>query len=111
MRHDAQRSVELQDMLPADEALYGFRLNNCGTSMLNALRAWEKRRGIQPAFTPQNRQQKPAKPARVKKTREELLARKRDVARARWANMPADKKRAQMERIWAWARCKKQNEH
>lgn len=107
MRNDAQRSMEQQDMLPADEAHYGFRSGNCGTGMLNALRMWEKRRGIQPAFTPRVRQQKPAKPARVKKTREELLARKREVARLRWANMPADKKQATKERIWAWSSAKK----
>ena len=109
MRQAAQRSMTLQDAMPADEALYGYRDNAGGKLMLCALRAWEKRRGIATSLVPRRRQAAPVPaPRPPKKTREELLERKRETARKRWAEMDPAKKQAAKERIWAWARANKQ---
>ena len=113
MRQAAQRSMVYQDAMPADEAMHGYRHNAGGKLMLSALRAWEKARGIQTSLVPRRRQATPApahepKAKAPKKTREELLARKRETARKRWAEMDPVKKQAAKQRIWAWARAKKQ---
>jgi len=106
MRQAAQRSMALQDAMPADDALHGYRHNAGGKLMLSALRAWEKARGVQTSLVPRRRQATPA--PKPKKTREELLERKRELARKRWAKMDPAKKQAAKQRIWAWARANKQ---
>lgn len=109
MRHDAQKTIAFQDLLPADAALRGFRSNVGGESFMRALRDWEKRRGILPVNIPRAKQAAPKPPARPpKKTREELLARKRERARQRWAQMSPEQKQAEMKRIHAWRAAKKE---
>jgi hypothetical protein len=103
--------MALQDAMPADEALHGYRHNIGGKLMLSALQAWEKARGIQTSLIPRRRQATPApkpEPKPPKKTREELLARKRELERKRWAEMDPAKKQAEKQRISAWARANKQ---
>jgi hypothetical protein len=100
MRQAAQRSLALQDAMPADEALHGYRHNAGGKMMLAALRAWEKARGINTSLVPRRRQATPV-PA-PKKTREELLARKRETACKRWAEMDSARKAKELARIKAW---------
>lgn len=46
MRYSAQRTLALQDNLPADGNIYMLDIMDKGGSMIKALRDWEKRRGI-----------------------------------------------------------------
>ena len=72
---------------------------------------WEvKARWVQSSLVPRRKQATPAaKPEpKPKKARGELLARKRELARKRWAEMDPAKKQEAKERIWAWARANKQ---
>ena len=116
MRHAAQRTIEFQDLLPADPSSMGFKQNVVGESFLKALRDWEKRRGITPINIPRSRrqEQQPAtqkpepKPRPAKKTREELLARKRERSRQRWAEMSPERKAVEMKRIHAWSAARKE---
>jgi hypothetical protein len=108
MRNAAQRSLLLQDCLPADEALYGYSVVTSSESFLKALRDWERKRGILPwkeqlkAAQKARLDRKEAKPQPKsrppKKTREELLARKREVARQRYAEMPEWRKEIERKR-------------
>lgn len=46
MRHAAQRTLQMQDMLPADGSVYMVNMDNKIQSVMDALKAWEKKRGI-----------------------------------------------------------------
>ena len=46
MRHAAQKTIGMQDMLPADGSVYMCNMDNKIQSVMDALKAWEKKRGI-----------------------------------------------------------------
>ena len=46
MRFAAQRTIGMQDMLPADGSVYMPNMDNKMGSMMKALREWEKKRGL-----------------------------------------------------------------
>jgi hypothetical protein len=46
MRHAAQKTISMQDMLPADGSVYMCNMDNKIQSVMDALKAWEKKRGI-----------------------------------------------------------------
>ena len=50
MRFAAQKTIGMQDMLPADGSVYMPNLDKTMGSMMKALRDWEKRRGIAYSF-------------------------------------------------------------
>lgn len=50
MRHAAQKTMQMQDMLPADGSVYMTNMDNKMTSVMDALRAWEKKRGLSFSF-------------------------------------------------------------
>jgi len=50
MRHAAQKTLAMQDMLPADGSVYMTNMDNKMTSVMDALRAWEKKRGLSFSF-------------------------------------------------------------
>lgn len=113
MRHEAQKSIAFQDMLPADAALCGYSKKMGGETFLAALRAWEKRRGLAPVYAMQRRASAagdaPANaPAKRKQTREERLARKRIRARQRIAEMTPERRAAELQRVREWRKAKKE---
>lgn len=50
MRFNAQRTMAMQDMMPAGDSVYQVDLRNTSAGMLRALRAWEKKRGLSMSF-------------------------------------------------------------
>jgi len=46
MRFAAQKTIHMQDMLPADGSVYMCNMDNKMSSVMDALRAWEKKRGL-----------------------------------------------------------------
>jgi hypothetical protein len=46
MRHAAQKTIGMQDMLPANGSVYMCNMDNKMSSIMDALKAWEKKRGI-----------------------------------------------------------------
>ena len=46
MRFAAQKTMAMQDNLPADGSIYMCNMDNKMTSMMDALKAWEKKRGL-----------------------------------------------------------------
>jgi len=50
MRFAAQKTIGMQDMLPADGSIYQTDMVDKGSSMMRALRAWEKKRGLNLSF-------------------------------------------------------------
>jgi hypothetical protein len=50
MRFAAQRTIGMQDMLPADGSIYMPNMDNKMGSMMEALKAWEKKRGLSYSF-------------------------------------------------------------
>lgn len=46
MRFAAQKTIHMQDMLPADGSVYMVNMDNKMSSVMDALRAWEKKRGL-----------------------------------------------------------------
>ena len=46
MRFAAQKTIGMQDMLPANGSIYMCNMDNKMTSMMEALKAWEKKRGL-----------------------------------------------------------------
>jgi hypothetical protein len=50
MRFAAQKTIGMQDMLPANGSIYMCNMDNKMTSMMDALKAWEKKRGLSFSF-------------------------------------------------------------
>jgi hypothetical protein len=50
MRFAAQKTIHLQDMLPADGSVYYPNMDNKMSSIMDALKAWEKKRGLSFSF-------------------------------------------------------------
>jgi hypothetical protein len=46
MRNAAQKTIGMQDLLPANGSVYMCNMDNKMTSVMDALKAWEKKRGI-----------------------------------------------------------------
>jgi len=46
MRFAAQKTIGMQDMLPANGSIYMPNMDNKMSSMMEALKAWEKKRGL-----------------------------------------------------------------
>jgi hypothetical protein len=46
MRFSAQKTIGMQDMLPANGSIYMPNMDNKMSSMMDALKAWEKKRGL-----------------------------------------------------------------
>lgn len=61
MRHAAQKTLAMQDMLPADGSVYMTNMDNKMTSVMDALRAWEKKRGLSFSFKGKFIQNRPNK--------------------------------------------------
>ena len=61
MRFAAQKTLALQDMLPADGSVYMPNMDNKMSSMMDALRAWEKKRGLSYSFKGKFIQNRPKK--------------------------------------------------
>lgn len=66
MRFAAQKSIAMQDMLPADGSVYMPNMDNKMSSMMDALRAWEKKRGLSFTFKGKFIQNRPKKEAEEK---------------------------------------------
>jgi hypothetical protein len=71
MRFAAQKTIGMQDMLPANGSIYMPNMDNKMTSMMDALKAWEKKRGLSFSFkgkfiAPKAKQEKDSK--KVKET-------------------------------------------
>jgi len=100
MRFAAQRTISMQDNNPADGTVYMADLHNHSTSMMRALRDWEKRRGLSMTFkatfgnskkfttpkeVPKEKEkivrQKPVRVKRTKLTPEQIKERKREYNR------------------------------
>ena len=85
----------LQDCMPADEVLHGYHREVSGEQLNKALRDWERRRGIIPWHEQRKAAQKarierreaakPKRPKQPKMSKEELLERKRQRAREKYA--------------------------
>ena len=99
----------MQDCLPADAAHCGYR-HISQEAFTRALREWEQRRGltrtIRRAWT--STQPKPEPEPKPKQTREQMLERKRNRARQRWAEMTEEQKAKETARIKAWKLANKQ---
>lgn len=50
MRFAAQRTIGMQDMLPADGSVYMPNMDKTMGSMMQALKAWERKRGLSYSF-------------------------------------------------------------
>lgn len=50
MRFAAQRTIGMQDMLPADGSVYMHNMDKTMGSMMQALKAWEQKRGLSYSF-------------------------------------------------------------
>lgn len=50
MRFAAQRTIGMQDMLPADGSVYMPNMDKAMGSMMEALKAWERKRGLSYSF-------------------------------------------------------------
>jgi hypothetical protein len=50
MRFAAQKTIAMQDNLPANGSIYMCNMDNKMTSMMDALKAWEKKRGLSFSF-------------------------------------------------------------
>jgi hypothetical protein len=50
MRFAAQKTIGMQDMLPANGSIYMPNMDNKMGSMMEALKAWEKKRGLSYSF-------------------------------------------------------------
>lgn len=110
MRMEAQRSLLLQDCLPADDALRGYHREVSGEALNKALRDWEKRRGIIPwheqkkaaqkAYHARKQAEKPKKQPKPKLSKEEQLNRKLQRAREKYAtNLEFRQKELERNRI------------
>ena len=61
MRFAAQKTIGMQDMLPANGSIYMCNMDNKMTSMMDALKAWEKKRGLNFSFKGKFIQNRPKK--------------------------------------------------
>ena len=66
MRFAAQRTIGMQDMLPADGSVYMPNMDNKMSSMMEALKAWERKRGLNYSFKGKFIENRPKKKAEEK---------------------------------------------
>jgi hypothetical protein len=80
MRHNAQRTIDLQDCLPADSSMAAPDLPlGSQIAIHRAFEAWQQRRGIEPSVWKQKRKPQPeqkAPPLKVLPSAEVLAERK-----------------------------------
>lgn len=63
MRHNAQRTLEMQDCLPADKDSMGIYISlNMGKMVDDAYKAWASKRGISQPISFFSMKRKPKKP-------------------------------------------------
>jgi hypothetical protein len=66
MRFAAQKTIGMQDMLPANGSIYMCNMDNKMTSMMDALKTWEKKRGLSFSFKGKFIENRPKKEAEEK---------------------------------------------
>ena len=92
MRHAAQRTMAMQDNLPADGSVYMCNMDNKMTSVMDALRAWEKKRGLSFSFKGKFIQNRPKKDEPVKEKAKAEPAEDRPIVVPRTPGKPGRKR-------------------
>lgn len=92
MRHAAQKTMAMQDNLPADGSVYMVNMDNKMSSVMDALRAWEKKRGLSFSFKGKFIQNRPNKDEPAKEKAKAAPAGDRPIKVPREAGKPGRKR-------------------
>jgi hypothetical protein len=111
MRFAAQKTIGMQDMLPANGSIYMPNMDNKMSSMLDALKAWEKKRGLNFSFKGRFIENRPKKKVEEKVKEMPAVSRPVEVPQERKkpGRRPTLTKEERKERKNEWNRTYRKN--